>query len=172
LFDLTVGFSPYRLAQSVVEGCAVKTLTVALLILGIFASTALAQSGEQVMKDRRQVFRGWLGTVRAAEDKYKSKHGRYGDLTALREAHMLDLVFESDEPTETGPVTNLVPKSTHFEVTVSGEGEHYKVSIYESWGEWSVGVFVDGKSSGWCVGHTTEVPLEDGPDGPLLSLAG
>jgi len=136
----------------------VKSLTAAVLILGIFASTALAQSAEQVMKNRRKVLGGWRGTVRAAEAKYKSKNGRYGDLTALRQAHMLDaLVSESDEPTETGPGTNLVAKSTHFELTASADGEHYKVLIYESWDEWSVSVSADEASSGWGVGHTTAV---------------
>jgi hypothetical protein len=95
-----------------------KRLTVALLIVGIFASIARAQSAEQVMKDRRKVLFGWIGTIRAAESAYKSKHGVYGNLNALRDAHLLDsLVFESDKPTETGPVLNFVPTSTRFEVT-------------------------------------------------------
>ena len=92
-----------------------KRVTARLLILGAFASTALAQYGEQVMKDRRRVLGGWLGTVRRAESKYKSKYGVYGDLTALRDTHLLDtLVFESDKPTEAGPDTNFVPTGTPF----------------------------------------------------------
>jgi hypothetical protein len=151
------------------EGSAVKRLTVALLL----ASTVFAQSAPQAIKDRHRVLAGWLGVVRGAESKFKSKHGVYGDLTALREAHLLDaLVFESDKLAETSPDTNIVPKSTHFEVTTSGDGEHYKVSIWESLNEWSVSVSGDEMGSGFGVGHMPEMPVEDGPEGPLLSLAG
>jgi hypothetical protein len=152
----------------------VKTLTVALLALGIFAPAVLAQSAEQVMKDRRRVLGGWLGTVRAAESQDKSKHGRYGDLTALRGAHLLDaLVFESDKPAETGPDTNVIPTNAHFEVTVSGDGKHYKVSIWESSDEWSVSVDADEMSGGWGLGRAHRAPPpEDGPEGPILSRAG
>ena len=77
----------------------VKTLTVVLLVLGIFASAVFAQSAQQIMKERRRVLGGWLVTVRAAESKYKTKYGVYGDLTALRKAHVLDsLVFELTNP--------------------------------------------------------------------------
>ena len=35
--------------------------------------------------------------VKGAEKDYRNKNGRYGDLAALRKAHLLDrLVFESD----------------------------------------------------------------------------
>jgi hypothetical protein len=151
----------------------VKRLTSAVLILGIFASTALAQS-EQAMRDRHRVLAGWLGTVRAAETKYKSKYGVYGDLAALRDAHLLNaLIFESDKPTETGPDTNLVPKSTHFEVTAPSKGEHYKVSICEVLEESSICVHADEMSTGFSKGRRQPLqipPSEDGPDGPLLSL--
>ena len=150
-----------------------KRLTGALLVLGIFASTALAQSAEQVMKDRHRVLAGWLGTVRAAESKYRSKYSVYGDLTALRDAHLLDaLVFESDKPTEAGPDTTLVPKSTHFEVTASSDGEYYKVSIWEILEGWSIGVFADEMSTGHSLGRRPPPPPEDDPEGPLLSLPG
>ena len=147
-----------------------KRLTVALLL----ASTVFAQSAPQAIKDRHKVLAGWLGVVRGAESKFKSKHGVYGDLTALREAHLLDtFVFESDKPTESVPDTNLIPKSTHFEVTASGDSEHYKVSIWESLNEWSVSVSGDDLGGGGSgVGHILEMPVEDGPEGPLLSLAG
>jgi hypothetical protein len=146
----------------------VKRLTVALLILGAFASTALAQYCEQVMKDRRRVLGGWLGTVRRAELKYKSTYGVYADLTALRNADLLDaLVFESDKPTEPGQDTNLVPRSAHFEVTPSSNGEHYKVSISEDiFGEWGIGVSADEMSAGYSVGHRRLLPPGDGLEGP------
>ena len=113
-----------------VEGYVVKTLTVVLLVLGIFASAVFAQSAQQIMKERRRVLGGWLVTVRAAESKYKTKYGVYGDLTALRKAHVLDsLVFEPDEPAQGMPDTNVVPQNTHFEVTASSDGKHYKVLI-------------------------------------------
>jgi hypothetical protein len=151
----------------------VKRLTSALLILGIFASAALAQPAQQVMKDRHRVLAGWLGTVRAAESKYKSKHGVYGDLAALRDAHLLNaLVFDSHKPTETGPDTNLVPESTHFEVTVSSDGEHYYFSIWEILEEWIIGVSGDEVSTGHSVGRRPPPPREDIPEGPLLSLPG
>jgi hypothetical protein len=136
------------------------------------ASTALAQSAEQVMKERHRVLAGWLGTVRAAETKYKSKYGVYGDLTALRDAHVLDtLIFESDKPTTTGPDTSLIPKSTHFEVTAPSDGEHYKVSICEVLEESGICVHADEMGTGFSVGGRPQVqPPKDGPEGPLLSL--
>jgi hypothetical protein len=146
----------------------VRRLTVALLILA--ASTALAQSAEQVAKDRRRVLADWLGIVRAAESKYKSKYAVYGDLAALRDAHLLDtLVFESDKPTKTGPDTNLVPTSTHFEVTASKDGKHYKISIWEILEDRGIGVFGDEMITGESSGRRLPPP-EDGPEGPLLSL--
>lgn len=76
-----------------------------LLIWACFVSTALAQS-PQVVMDRHKVLAGWLGAVRTAEAKYKSEHGVYGDLAALRAAHLLDtLIFESDQSTTTEPNT-------------------------------------------------------------------
>ena len=150
-----------------------KGLTSAVLMLGIYASIALAQS-EQAMTDRHRILSSWLGTIRAAETKYKSKYGVYGDLAALRDAHLLDaLTFESDKPTETGPDTNLVPKSIHFEVTAPKNGEHYRVSICEDLEEWSICVHADEMSTGSSKGRRQplQIPLpEDSPEGPLLSL--
>jgi hypothetical protein len=149
----------------------------AVLILGIFASTALAQS-EQVVTDRHRILANWLGTVRAAETKYKSKYGVYADLTGLRNAHLLeDLIFESDKPTETAADANRVPKSTLFEVTASSDGKHYKVSICEVYeevlGEPSICSQGDEMSTGFSKGRRQplQVPLpDDSPDGPILSL--
>jgi hypothetical protein len=84
------------------------------------------------MMKRKRVLWGWLVTVRTAESKYKVDNGVYGDLAALRRAHLLDsLVFESDKPTESVPDTNFVPESTHFQVTATSDGKHYQVSISE-----------------------------------------
>lgn len=158
-----------------------KTLTVTLLVLGVFASAVFAQSKPQVavsepqaVKERSRVLAGWVRIVRGAESQYKSKHGRYGDLAALREAHLLDaLTFESEKPAETTSDANLVPQSTHFEVTTSGDGEHFSALIWESLNEWSVSVHADETGGGDGLGHTQEIPLpEDSPQGPILSLAG
>lgn len=131
-----------------------KRLTGALLILGIFAPAALAQSAKQVMKDRHSVLYGWLRTVREAEKKYKNKYGVYGDLTALRDAQMLDaLIFESDKPTPTSPNKNLVPKSTMFEVTAPSGGQHYKVRICEGSEESRLCVVASERSKGFSVGQ-------------------
>jgi type II secretory pathway pseudopilin PulG len=142
------------------EGCVVKTLIVVLLVLGIFTSAVLAQSAEQVRRERQRVLCGWLRTVRAAESKYKVEHGVYGDLTALRRAHLLDsLVFESDEPTESLPDTNLVPENTHFEVTASSDGKHYQVWISEEiTEELSIGVYGNEISEGASIGRVHRPP--------------
>jgi len=151
-----------------------KRLTGALLILGIFASTALGQSVEQVMKDRRMVLFGWISAIRSAESKYKNEHDIYADLNALRDAHLLGaLVFESDKPTGTGPAANFVPKATHFEVTASSDGKHFSVEIRERLDVGTVGVFADETGGGSMQCSPPQVPfIEDGPEGPLISLAG
>jgi hypothetical protein len=151
-----------------------KRLTGALLVLGIFVSIAPAQSAEQIMKNRRKVLFGWIGIVRAAESKYKSEHGIYGDLNALRGARLLDaLVFSSDELTEIATDTNIVPNSTHVEVTASSDGNHFKVEIYERLDVGSVGVFADETGGGSSQCRPLWAPIiEDEPQGPSLSLAG
>ena len=143
-----------------------KGLTSAVLILGIFASTAVAQSG-QASTDRDRILASWLGTVRAAEIKYKNTYGVYGDLTALRDSHLLDdLVFDFDKPTKAAPNTNLVPKSTHFELSASSDGEHYKVTIYEVLEDSNICAHGDEMSTGFSHGRQPhDVPLpEDGPE--------
>jgi type II secretory pathway pseudopilin PulG len=148
---------------------------VALLIVGTLASTVLAQSTEQVIKDRRQIFVGWLGIINNAETKYKSKHGVYGNLTALRHAHLLDaLVFEPNAPSQGPPDSNRIPTSTGFQVTVSSDGQHYKVAIRERLVDvGNIGLFADEASTEWMVGRPTQVPRdrEDGPEGPMPSVA-
>ena len=73
-----------------------EPLTIAVLILGAY-STVFAQSAERVIRDRHNVFAGWLGILRTAESKCSNKHGVYGNLAALRDGHLLDvLVLASD----------------------------------------------------------------------------
>ena len=149
-----------------------KGLTSAVLILGIIAPTALAQS-PQVLMGRHRILASWVAIVRGAETKYKIRHGSFGDLAALRDAHLLDaLAFDSDKPTDTASNTNLVPKSTHFEVSASSDGEHYKVSICEVLEESTICDHGDEISTGFSHARRPhEVPPpEDGPEGPLLSL--
>jgi hypothetical protein len=151
----------------------VKRLTVAFLVLSIFASTVFAQSADEVIKVRLRVFVGWLEIVKTAESKYKSEHGVYGDLTALRDAHLVDaLVFASSTPRETAPDSSLIPKSTYFQVTASIDGQHYKIAIQERLDVGNVSLSADEVSTGWGISHPPHLPQEDGPEGPLISLAG
>ena len=143
-----------------------------LFILGALAAAALAQS-DQVSIERHRIAAGWLGVVRGAESKYRSKYGVYGDLRALRDAHLLnDLIFESENPKKARPGTNFIPKGTGFEVTASPDGRHYKIAISPSWVDFSIAVFGDENSAGFSqVRVTPRLPqdIEDGPEGPLLS---
>jgi hypothetical protein len=168
-FHLTVPSMRYKLAS----GCAVKRLIVALLIVGTLASTVFAQTAEQIIKDRHKVFVGWLGIVKSAEAKYESKHGVYGNLTALRHAHLLDaLVFESSAPSQSPPDSALIPASTDFQVTVSSDGQHYKVAIHERLVDvGNISLLADEVGTEWIVSHPPRLPLEDGPQGPMPSVA-
>jgi hypothetical protein len=123
-----------------------------------------------------QVFVGWLGIVNFAEAKYKRKHGVYGNLTALRHAHLLDgLVFESNASSQSQPDSNLLPASTGFQVTVSSDGQHYKVAIHERLVDvGNISLLVDQgppRSTEWIVSRPPQAPPEDGPQGPLPSVA-
>jgi hypothetical protein len=147
-----------------------KRLTVALLVLALFTPSVFAQSVEQ--KERLRVFAGWLGIVRGAERNYKTKHGRYGDLTDLRRAHLLDgLVFESDSSRGTHDEleTNFVRKSTLFQVRVSEDGQHFWAVI----GEDCVGLDADDTGGGrwYCRPHPLVLP-HDGPEGPIIAIPG
>jgi hypothetical protein len=156
----------------------VKWLTVAVLILGTFASTVFARCGaEQVIKDRRKVLLGWLGIVRAAENKHKNNtHGRYGDLTDLRKAHLLDaLVFESDSSASGhgDSEANFVPKSTFLQVTVSSDGQHFKAVIREASDTWSVSIEADETGDTSMIRcPPPQLPLQEGPEGPIIALPG
>lgn len=148
-----------------------------LLILGALAATALAQSAEQV-HERHRIIAGWLGVVRAAESKYRSKYRVYGDLQALRNAHLLnDLVFESDNHKKARSPENFIPKGTRFEVTASDDGKHYKFFVRELSIGGGIEMFASEQSSGFSFGgrgrvtvHEAPVKdIEDGPEGPLLA---
>lgn len=150
-----------------------KRLTVAVLILGTFSSTGFTQSTEQVIRDRHRVFVGWLGMVRTAEFKYRSRHGAYGNLTALRDAHLLDaFVFETRPSPESPPDSTLIPTSTSFQVTVSSDGQHYHVAIRERLVDvGNIGLSAGEASTEWMVARQPHLSYEDGPEGPLPSLA-
>ena|ERR1700733_6484240 len=109
-----------------------KRLTVALLLFGVFGPTVFAQSGVP-SEHPWSVSSGWIEMVKGAERDYKSKNRRYGDLAALRKAHLLDrLVFESDSLAgASGKVDpNFVRKRTVFQVTVSKDGQHFRAVIW------------------------------------------
>ena len=110
-----------------------KRLTVALLVFGLFTPIVSAQSVEQAnLSERGHIFSGWLEMVRDAESAYKKKNGRYGDLAALRKAHLLrGLVFESglSKGLSGTAEANFVPKSAEFQLTVSADGQHFRAVI-------------------------------------------
>lgn len=131
-----------------------EKLTVAVLIVAACASAVFAQSVEKEIRDRHEVFLGWVGIVKTAEYKYKRKHDVFGTLAALRQAHLLDaLVIDSDDPytyfyTETAPDSCLIPKSTSFQVTVSKDGQHYQVKIQQDVGGKILVMFANETSTG------------------------
>lgn len=134
------------------------------------------QSVESVdhAEHRFRVFSGWLEMVRGAEKNYKEKHGRYGDLAALRKAHLLgSLVFESDSAGRSRgkAKADFVPKSTRFQVTVSDYGGHFSALI----GEDCAMVHVDdmGNGGSWCCHCESRYllrDLKDSPEGPIVSV--
>src|SRR6266496_6833949 len=106
-----------------------KWLTVAVLIFSVFAPTVFAQDQSE---DPWRVFSRWIEMVKGAEKDYRNKNGRYGDLAALRKAHLLDsLVFESHSSAGASGIVdaNFVPKRTLFQVTVSADGQHFRAVI-------------------------------------------
>jgi hypothetical protein len=138
----------------------VNRLTVTLLVFSAFTPTVFGQTVEQKettvfpsrveiisgterhyesvitptaeQTDLQRSWSGWLQAVEGAERDYKNKNGRYGDLTALRKAHLLrSLVFEPRSPAGAIGKTkaNFVPKSTLIEVTVSEDGQHFDAAI-------------------------------------------
>ena len=161
-----------------------KRLTVALLLFSVFGSTVFAQSGEP-SEDPWTVFSGWIEMVKGAERDYKNKNRRYGDLAALRKAHLLDrLVFGSDSLAgfslllgSSGKVdSNFVRKRTVFQVTVSKDGQHFRAVI----GAWCASAIVADDRGNERYGGMDDIiscppvrlPLLDGPEGPIISVAG
>jgi hypothetical protein len=116
---------------------------------------------------RQRILSGWQQKVEGAERDYKNKNGRYGDLAALRKAHLLQgLAFEpcSSAGASGKEKANFVPKSTLFSVTVSEDGQLFHLTI------------VDG--AGNCYRHRPQRPIimppmimpdfDDSPEGPIL----
>ena len=155
-----------------------KRLTVSLLVFSVFTPTVFAQSVESVeqAEHRLRIFSGWLEMVKGAERDYKNKNGRYGDLVALRRAHLLrSLVFESGSSAGARgkAQVNFVRKSTLFQVTVSEDGQHVSPVI----GEHCARVDADdmGQGGSWCChcGSRHLLPdFEDSPAGPIIAIAG
>jgi len=165
------------LCKLLVEDCVVKRLTVALLVFNVF-TPIVAQTVESVehAEHRLRIFSGWLEMVKGAERDYKNKNGRYGDLVALRKAHLLRrLVFESGSSVGARgkAQANFVRKSTLFQVTVSEDGQHFGAVI----GEHCARVDADdmGQGGSWCCHCESPYLLpdfEDSPAGPIIAIAG
>lgn len=105
--------------------------------------STFAQSAEQV--EQQKVFTAWREKVRGAEREYKNKHGRYGDLAALRKARLLPgLVFEScsSQGASRKAKANFVPNSTLIQVPVSEDGQHFDVTIVDGPGRCSPPVYI------------------------------
>jgi len=112
-------------------------LTVALLAISVFTPTVFAQCVETMSFEQAQhrvrKFSGWF---KDAEMDYKHMKGRYGDLAALRKAHLLrSLVFESGSSAapKGRSQDNFVSEDTRFQVTVSADGQHFRVAISDMW---------------------------------------
>ena len=150
-----------------------KWLTVAVLIFSVFAPTVFAQDQSE---DPWRVFSRWIEMVKGAERDYKNKNSRYGDLVALRRAHLLRrLVFESGSSVGARgkAQANFVRKSTLFQVTVSEDGQHFSAVI----GEYCARVDADdmGQGGSWCCHCESPYLLpdfEDSPAGPIIAIAG
>jgi len=128
---------------------------------------------------RQRILSGWQQKVEGAEKDYKNKHGRYGDLAALRKTHLLrGLIFEpcslpgaSDkEKANFVPKTtlirvagaNFVPKTTLFRVAVSEDGQLFVLTIIDGAGHCDSG-------RPW---HFERRDFDDSPEGPIVRTAG
>src|ERR1700686_4028792 len=158
--------------------CVIKRLPVALLLFSVLGPAVFAQSGVP-SEHPWSVFSGWIEMVKGAERDYKNKNRRYGDLAALRKAHLLDrLVFESDSLAgASGKAdSNFVRKRTVFQVTVSKDGQHFRAVI----GAWCASAIVADDRGNERYGGMDDIiscppvrlPLLDGPEGPIISVAG
>jgi|SRR5215472_2999043 len=176
-------------------------LTVALLGITVFTPSVFAQCVEQKeliveiirgterdyqkvsvpstvapfveQRDRLTEFSAWLEMVKGAERDYKNKNRRYGDLAALRKAHLLrSLVFESgssEGSTSCTAEANFVPKSTLFQVTVSADGQHFGALI----GDQCVSVNTDDMGVEWSTSCYASPLLhrdfQDSPEGLIFA---
>ena len=129
------------------------------------------ESGEHP-ENRFRILSDWLEKVKDAERDYKNKNGRYGDLAALRKAHLLrSLVFESDSSAGARgkAEANFVPKSTLFQVTVSADGQHFKAVI----GDQCVSVNTDDMGVEWSTSCYASPLLhrdfQDSPEGLIFT---
>lgn len=87
--------------------------------------------------DLQRFWSGWLRKVEGAERDYKNMYGRYGDLAALRKAHLLrSLVFESCSSTGASgeAKANFVPQSTLIQVTLSEDRQNFDAVIVDGAG--------------------------------------
>ena len=150
-----------------------KLLIVALLLMSLSAPSVFAQDQ---LEDPWKAFSRWIEMVKGAEKAYRNKSGRYADLATLRKAHLLDeLVFESDSSSAAKGATNanFVRKQTVIKVTVSNNGQHFRAVI----GNWCASTIVAddrgyerfGTELNNC--PPVRLPLQDGPDGPIISVA-
>ena len=150
-----------------------KLLIVALLLFNLTAPSIFAQDQ---LDEPWKAFSRWIEMVKGAEKAYRNKIGRYGDLASLRKAHLLrELVFESDSSSAAKGATNanFVRKQTVFKVTVSNNGQHFRAVI----GNWCASTIVAddrgyerfGTELNNC--PPVRLPLQDGPDGPIISVA-
>ena len=150
---------------SAAQGCVVKRLLFTLLVLNAFTPTVFGQTVEQKeppifpvrveivrgterqyenviipageQTDLQKLWSGWLQKVEGAERDYKNKNGRYGDLSALRKAHLLrSLVFEpcSSAGAAGKARVNFIPKRTLIRVTVSEDGQNFDAVIVDGAG--------------------------------------
>jgi hypothetical protein len=83
--------------------------------------------------------------------------------------HSFSPELNSSAGTHSESEANFVPKSTTFQVTVSSDRQHFRAVI----GETCLRVEANdmGGGSMHC-GPPRVLPLEDGPEGPLISLPG
>jgi hypothetical protein len=126
-------------------------------VFSVFAPTVFAQSAAQ--EEREKVFSAWREIISGAEGQYRNKHGRYGNLDALRKAHLLrSLVFESCSSVRASRAkTNFVPKSTLIDVLLSQDVQSFYVMITEH--------------SGRCFGppmYQLMPDLKDSPEGLIF----